>query len=150
MFRRNLFAALLALLSFSSVAAAADWSTDYVKALATAKSQNKRVLLDFTGSDWCGPCIQFKKQVFSRPEFAAYAEKNLVLVEVDYPQRKKQSAELVKQNERLSKQYGIEEAKGFPTVVLLDPNGKILRELTGYDGESAAELIAWIEGKAKK
>jgi thioredoxin-related protein len=149
MFRRNLFAALLAFLSFSSVAAAADWSTDYAKALETAKAQNKRVLLDFTGSDWCGPCIQFKKQVFSRPAFAAYAEKNLVLVEVDYPQRKKQSPELVKQNERLSKQYGIE-TKGFPTVVLLDPNGKILRELTGYDGESVAELIAWVEGKAKK
>ncbi|MEY2484016.1 MAG: hypothetical protein QOK24_2544 [Verrucomicrobiota bacterium] len=149
MFRRNLFAALLAFLSFSSVAAAADWSTDYAKALETAKAQNKRVLLDFTGSDWCGPCIQFKKQVFSRPGFAAYAEKNLVLVEVDYPQRKKQSPELVKQNERLSKQYGIE-TKGFPTVVLLDPNGKILRELTGYDGESVAELIAWVEDKAKK
>jgi thioredoxin-related protein len=149
MFRRNLFAVLLAFLSLANVAAAGDWPTDYAKALETAKAQNKRVLLDFTGSDWCGPCIQFKKQVFSRPEFAAYAEKNLVLVEVDYPQRKKQSPELVKQNDRLSKQYGIE-AKGFPTVVLLDPNGKILRELTGYDGESVAELIAWIEGKAKK
>jgi thioredoxin-related protein len=149
MFRRNLFAVLLAFLSFANVAAAGDWPTDYTKALETAKIQNKRVLLDFTGSDWCGPCIQFKKQVFSRPEFAAYVEKNLLLVEIDYPQRKKQPAELVKQNERLSKQYSIEE-KGFPTVVLLDPNGKILRELTGYDGESAANLIAWIEGKAKK
>ena len=149
MFRRNLLAVLLTFLCFSSGAVAADWSTDYAKALQTAKTQNKRVLLDFTGSDWCGPCIQFKKQVFSRPDFAAYAEKNLVLVEVDYPQRKKQSAELVKQNERLAKQYGIEE-KGYPTVVLLDPNGKIVRELTGYDGETVVDLIAWIEGKAKK
>jgi protein disulfide-isomerase len=149
MFRRNLFAVLLVFLCFSSVAVAADWQTDYTKALQTAKTQNKRVLLDFTGSDWCGPCIQLKKAVFSRPEFAAYADKNLVLVEVDYPQRKKQSAELVKQNERLAKQYGIE-GKGYPTVVLLDPNGKIARELTGYNGESVADLIAWIEGKAKK
>ncbi|MCA1658760.1 MAG: thioredoxin family protein, partial [Verrucomicrobiaceae bacterium] len=143
MFRRNFFAVLFAFLFFSSVAAAAEWSTDYAKALASAKTQNKRVLLDFTGSDWCGPCIQFKKQALSRPEFAAYAAKNLVLVEVDYPQRKKQSPELVKQNERLAKQYSIEE-KGYPTVVLLDPNGKILREFNGYSGESADDLIAWI------
>ena len=149
MIRRNLSAVLLAFLCFSSVAVAADWQTDYAKALQAGKTQNKRVLLDFTGSDWCGPCIQLKKQVFSRPDFAAYAEKNLVLVEVDYPQRKKQPAELVKQNERLAKQYGIEE-KGYPTVVLLDPNGKTLRELNGYSGESVADLIAWIEGKAKK
>lgn len=147
-FRRNLVAVILTLICFSSVAAAAEWSTDYAKALATAKAQNKRVLLDFTGSDWCGPCIQFKKAVFSRPEFAAYAEKNLVLVEVDYPQRKQQSPTLVKQNERLAKQYGIEE-KGYPTVVLLDPNGEILREFNGYSGETAADLIAWIEGKKK-
>lgn len=148
MFRRHPFAVLLAFFCFASVAVAADWSTDYAKALATAKAQNKRVLLDFTGSDWCGPCIQFKKQVFSRSEFAAYAEKNLVLVEVDYPQRKKQSPGLVTQNERLAKQYGIEE-KGYPTVVLLDPNGKILREFNGYSGESVADLLAWIEGKKK-
>jgi protein disulfide-isomerase len=149
MIRRNLSAALLAFLCFSSVAVAADWQTDYAKALQAGRAQNKRVLLDFTGSDWCGPCIQLRKQVFSRPDFAAYAEKNLVLVEIDYPQRKKQPAELVTQNERLSKQYGIDE-KGFPTVVLLDPNGKTLREFNGYSGESVAELIAWIEGKAKR
>ena len=70
-------------------------------------------------------------------------------VEIDYPQRKKQSAELVKQNESLAKQYGIEE-KGYPTLVLLDPAGKIVRELQGYDGEMAADMIAWIEGKGKR
>ena len=149
MFHRNFFLTLLALLAMSAGAIAADWQTDYAKALAMAKSQNKRVLLDFTGSDWCGPCIQLRKQVFSRPEFRAYANKNLVLVEIDYPQRKQQSAELKKQNEKLSQQYGIEE-KGFPTIVLLDPAGKVIRESTGYDGETTASFIAWIEGKSKK
>lgn len=148
MFRRNFFAVLLSVLCFSSVVVAAEWSTDYAKALETAKAQNKRVLLDFTGSDWCGPCIYFKKTALSRPEFVAYAEKNLILVEVDYPQRKQQSEELVKQNERLAKEYGLE-GKGLPTVVLLDPNGKILREFNGYSGETAADLIAWIEGEKK-
>lgn len=146
---RNLFLVVISLLATSGVVFAADWQTDYAKALERAKAENKRVLLDFTGSDWCGPCIQLNRRVFSRPEFAAYAEKNLILVEIDYPQGKRQSPELVKQNEKLAKQYGIEE-KGYPTVVLLDPSGKIVRELNGYDGETPADMIAWIEGKGKR
>ena len=149
MSRSKLIWLLLGFFTAAQLAVAADWPTDYAKALETAKRENKRVLLDFTGSDWCGPCIQLNKRAFSRPEFISYAEKNLVLVEIDYPQRKKQSPALVKQNERLAKQYGIEE-KGYPTLVLLDPAGKIVRELSGYDGETAADLIAWIEGKGKR
>lgn len=140
----------MALILFASATlAVAGWETDYAKALAAAKAQNKQVLLDFTGSDWCGPCIEFKKQVFSKADFSAYADKNLILVEIDYPQRKKQSPELKKQNEKLSKQYGIDD-KGFPTIVLLDANGKMIREFTGYEGETTKDIIAWIEGKIKK
>ena len=140
---------MLSLLCLTTgVFAAGSWETDYGRALAKAKSENKKVLLDFTGSDWCGPCIELRKRVLSRPEFQAYADKNLVLVEIDYPQRKQQSAELKKQNEKLSKEYGID-AKGFPTIVLLDSNGKVVREFTGYDGEPIGDLIAWIEGKKK-
>jgi thioredoxin-related protein len=147
MFIRKPIVVLLLLFALQKEAAA-DWQSDYNKALATAKTENKKVLLDFTGSDWCGPCIELGKRVLSSKEFEAYAAKNLVLVEIDYPQRKKQSAELKEQNEKLSKQYGIDE-KGFPTIVLLDPDGKVIREFTGYDGEPTAELIAWIEGKRK-
>jgi thioredoxin-related protein len=149
MSRRNLFLVVIGLLATSGLVSAADWQTDYAKALESAKSQNKRVLVDFTGSDWCGPCIQLNKIVFSRPEFRAYAEKNLVLVEIDYPQGKRQSPEVVKQNERLAKEYRID-AKGYPTLALLDPAGKVVRELTGYDGETPADIIAWIEGKGKR
>ena len=140
---------LVSFLSTAQLGFAAGWETDYAKALETAKRENKRVLVDFTGSDWCGPCIQLQKRVFSRPEFIEYAEKNLVLVEIDYPQRKRQPDTLVKQNERLAEQYRIEE-KGYPTLVLLDPAGKIVRELQGYDGETPADIIAWIEGKGKR
>jgi thioredoxin-related protein len=70
------------------------------------------------------------------------------LVELDFPQRKKQSAELKQQNETLSRVYRIDE-KGFPTVILLDPDGKTVREFTGYDGDTTAALIAWIEGKTE-
>jgi protein disulfide-isomerase len=149
MAHRKVFFAVIVFLTTSGLVSAAPWQTDYDKALQTAKAGNKRVLLDFTGSDWCGPCIQLKQRAFSRPEFINYAEKNLILVEIDYPQRKKLAASLVKQNERLAKQYGIDE-KGYPTLVLLDPAGKIIREMSGYDGETAADVIAWIEGKGKR
>jgi protein disulfide-isomerase len=148
MFHRKSFVTTLLLLATVALAAADEWQTDYAKALATAKEQNKQVLLDFTGSDWCGPCIELRKRVFSQAEFRKYADKNLIFVEVDYPQRKKQSAELKNQNEKLAKQYGIDE-KGYPTIVLLDPNGKTVREFNGYSGEGVADIIAWIEGKKK-
>jgi thioredoxin-related protein len=146
MFKRWFFFVLPILLASSADAFAGDWQTDYAKALQTAKAQNKRVLLDFAGSDWCGPCIALRKRVFSSAAFRAYADKNLVLVEIDYPQQKKQSAQLKNQNDKLGKQYGIDD-KGFPTVVILDPAGKVVREFSGYDGAPPADVIAWIEGK---
>jgi protein disulfide-isomerase len=148
MSKRSLFLVLPSLLAACAAAVAADWQTDYAKALQIAKTQNRRVLLDFTGSDWCGPCISLRKQVFSSPAFRAYADKNLVIVEVDYPRQKKQSAQLKNQNDKLGKQYGIDD-KGFPTIVLLDPAGKVVREFSGYNGETTADLVAWIEGKKK-
>lgn len=121
-----------------------EWQTDYEQALAAAKAGNKCVLLDFTGSDWCGPCIQMNKVVFSKAAFLTYAEKNLILVEVDYPQRKKLPEKVTKQNERLLHEYGIDNS-GFPTVILLSPEGKILGQLEGYAGELPADIIAWVE-----
>jgi len=146
MFRRKLFLIPFVMLATLEVAAA-EWQTDYTKALAKAKAENKRVFLDFTGSDWCGPCIELNKRVFSTKEFHAFADKNLTFVEVDYPRGKKQSAELVKQNEKLAKEYGIDE-KGYPTLVLLDPSGRKIRELNGYSGETTDDFIRWIEGTA--
>ena len=148
MFTGKSLVAVLVLISAVALARA-EWLTDYEKALAKAKSENRRVLLDFTGSDWCPPCIQLNKTVFATKEFRDYADKNIVFVEVDYPKGKRQAAELVEQNEKLAQQYSIEE-KGFPTIVLLDPSGKIIRELSGYSGETTADMIAWIEGKGQE
>jgi len=104
------------------------WLTDLPKAQAQAKSEKKLVMLDFTGSDWCGWCIKLHNEVFSKPEFAEYAKKNLVLVEVDFPQKKKQSEELKKANTALQEKYKIE---GYPTIIVLDGEGKKVGEL-GY------------------
>src|SRR5262249_48339706 len=119
-----------------------EWQTNYDNALAAAKSENKRVLLDFTGSDWCGPCIALNKKVFTQQEFRDYAAKNLILVEVDYPKRKELAEALKQQNEKLMKQYGID---GFPTIIVLGPDGKIAGRFTGYGGEGPAEFIAKID-----
>jgi protein disulfide-isomerase len=135
---------LIALGFFASIACASEWQTDYEQALATAKAGNKCVLLDFTGSDWCGPCILMNKTVFSKAAFLNFAEKNLILVEVDYPRRKQLPEKVTKQNERLLHQYGIDNS-GFPTVILLNPNGKILGQLEGYGGERPADIITWVE-----
>ena len=141
---RSIICFPIVLLLASTVAHGSDWQTDYEQALASAKAAKKYVLLDFTGSDWCGPCIQMKKAVFSKPAFLNYAKSKLVLVEIDYPRIKTLPEDLQKQNERLMHQYGIDRS-GFPTVILLDPNGKSLGQLEGYGGERPADIIAWVE-----
>ncbi len=122
--------ALCLLTSFAvfQLNAAEAWLTDLPKAQAEAKAEKKLVLLDFTGSDWCGWCIKLHKEVFSTPEFAEYAKKNLVLVEVDFPNKKKQTTELKKANDVLQQKYGV---RGYPTIIVLNGEGKKVGQL-GY------------------
>ena len=94
------------------------WSTDLDKALAEAKAAKKSVLVEFTGSDWCPPCIAMRKNVFSKKEFVQAASKNFILVELDFPKADKALAD---KNKPLAEKYKIE---GFPTVILLNPEGK--------------------------
>jgi len=120
----------------TATAAELNWLTDADKAKAQAKDENKLVLLDFTGSDWCGWCIKLNKEVFNTPEFAEYAKKNLVLVEVDFPRKKQLSDAQKSANEALGKKYSI---KGYPTLILLDGEGKKLGELSYSDGVEKTE-----------
>lgn len=114
------------------------WTTDYKKAQEEAKASRKLLLLDFTGSDWCGFCIQLDKAILQQPQFKDYASKNLVLMEVDFPRRKAQSAETQKQNMELARRYQIE---GFPTLVVLNGEGKTVWRYDGlYQGGIAAFL----------
>jgi thioredoxin-related protein len=124
-----------------SVSAKAGWLTSYDEAQKEAQSKKKLLLMDFTGSDWCGWCIMLEKEVFSKPEFKEYASKNLVLLELDFPRRKKMPPETVAQNERLAQKYGI---TGFPTVVVFDSEGKPLGAL-GYEQGGAQAFISRLE-----
>ncbi len=105
------------------------WITDVPAALKFAKEQNKKVLLDFTGSDWCPPCKMLHKEVFSSDKFKDFAAEYLVLVELDFPQRKKQTDELKAANEALSQHFDIE---GFPTIIVVDSDMNVLFNEVGF------------------
>jgi len=123
------------------VAAQPHWITDAQQALAKAKAEQKLVLLNFTGSDWCPWCIRLEREVFSKPEFTAYAKTNLVLVLVDFPRGKQLGKDQQQANKALAEKYGID---GLPTIVVLDSTGKQLGRL-GYKPGGPARFIAELE-----
>jgi thioredoxin-related protein len=118
-----------------------EWLTDVQAAQAKAKAEDKLVLLDFTGSDWCGWCKRLKKNVFDKPEFAEFARSKLVLVEVDFPHNKKLPQEQQETNARLDKTYGIE---SYPTIILLNADGKLVGR-TGFVFGGASAFISRLE-----
>jgi protein disulfide-isomerase len=123
------------------------WGTDLNAALAQAKKEKKLVLMDFTGSDWCGWCIKLKKEVFDTKEFAEYAGKNLVLIELDFPRAKKQTEALAKANETLKTKY---KAEGFPTIVVLNGEGKEVWRQPQYMHGGPKAWIAKLDEAKKK
>jgi protein disulfide-isomerase len=137
---------LLCWVALQAVAAdKADWLTDLPKAQAKAKAENKLVVMDFTGSDWCVWCKKLNKEIFSTSDFSDYAAKNLVLVEVDFPNAKPQTDELKKANKALAQKYSIQ---GYPTVIVLNGEGKKVGEL-GYEPGGPKVFIASLD-KLKK
>ena len=118
------------------------WLSDYKKAQQAAKASNKFLLLDFTGSDWCGWCKRLEQEILSQSQFENYARENLVLLEVDFPRAKPQSPELRKQNQELAQQYQVE---GFPTIVVLNGDGQKLWQYDGYFPDGLAAFIAQLE-----
>jgi thioredoxin-related protein len=134
-------AVVLSVLSGFTVSAADGWMKDFEKAKATAESNKKDILIDFTGSDWCGWCIRLRNEVFDTKEFKDRAPQNFVFMEVDFPQDKsKQSAKEKEQNEKLQEQFGVE---GFPTIFLADALGRPYAQLSYEKGgpENYLQLI---------
>ena len=133
MFKRTLCAAM-ALVALAP-AWAAEWMTDLEAAKAKAAAENKAVLVDFTGSDWCGWCIRLRKQVLDTPAFEQYAKDKFVFMEVDVPRNPKFDKELRARNEKLCDQYGVD---GFPTILVLTPQGDVVGGFSGYKSSVAA------------
>ena len=104
----------------------------------------------FTGSDWCGWCIKLQKAVFNKPEFATWATKNVVLVELDFPRRTKLPEATQKQNRELGQMFGV---RAYPTIWFVNPKieggGKVNFNKLGTQGASPLEVKAWIVGADK-
>lgn len=122
----------------------AEWLTDLDRAKQIAQEDHKMILLNFSGSDWCAPCIMMKKDVFDRAEFQEYASERLVLVRADFPRHKKNQPdpEQKARNEKLAGHYNPNGR--FPLTLLLDPEGKVIKEWDGFQGMSPGEFISQI------
>lgn len=120
------------------------WHTDINKAIELSTKENKPLFLFFTGSDWCGWCIRLQNEVFKKPEFASWATKNVVLVELDFPRKSKLEATLQAQNNELQKMFNV---TGYPTVWFVKPqttpNGINLQQM-GKMGYLAGGATTWI------
>ena len=130
-----------AILSLPLNSQAADgWLVDFEKAKAQAAKEGKSILMEFTGSDWCPPCIQLEKNVLSQEAFKTGAPKNFILLKLDSPRDKsKQTPEEIEQYQVLSKQYAIQ---GVPTIFLTDAKGEPYWQTVGYSGDPADKYVA--------
>jgi len=123
---------------------AQEWRTDWDTAKVEAEQANKKLILVFSGSDWCIPCIKLEKEIWENSSFIQYAEQHYVLFRADFPKRKKNKLPETIQhlNDRLASEYN---PKGyFPLVVVLDTQGKVKGQL-GYEKLTPEAYIALIE-----
>jgi thiol-disulfide isomerase/thioredoxin len=122
-----------------------NWEPDFENARKTAKQKHELILLNFSGSDWCGPCILLRKEYLESDEFAAMADQNLVLVNADFPRKKKNqgNAEWIKRNDALAEKYN--KNGNFPFTLLLDADGKVLKTWTGKPSVTVQEWVKEIK-----
>ena len=132
---RKLFFILLPFVFLTS-----QWHHDLNEAKQIAQKEHKYILLNFSGSDWCGPCIEMHKVIFDNESFETFAQSNLVLVNADFPRRKKNqlSSQQQKLNNAMADQYNPQGK--FPYTLLLDANGKILKVWDGFPGIKPEEF----------
>lgn len=104
------------------------WVWFFDTALQRARQTGKPMLIDFSGSDWCKPCLALDRNIYQKPEFKAWAAKKVILLRLDYPKHVAQSPAVTQQNEAIARQLGVD---GFPTVLLVRPDGLVLGR-TGY------------------
>ena len=116
------------------------WQPNVETARQIAKEKHQLILLNFSGSDWCGPCMRLRSEIFDSPVFSAMADTTLVMVNADFPRNKKNQLDkqIVKQNEALADKYNPEGK--FPFTLLLDANGKVIKSWDGLPKETAAQF----------
>lgn len=118
-----------------------DWKENLEQAVAQAKKENKAVLVNFTGSDWCIWCKRLNSEVFTQKEFEDYAKNNLVLVKLDFPKDIPQTNETKLYNNTLAQKFGIQ---GFPTILIMNSKGDLVAK-TGYQPGGPAKYVDHIK-----
>jgi thioredoxin-related protein len=128
--KRTLMLGVAAVIGLSAVSAgaASGWEDNFDKAAERAKTEGRYMLVDFSGSDWCGWCVKLDEEVFSKKSFKDFAKDNLVLALVDFPRHNRLSKNDKERNEALAKKHGV---RGFPTVLIMSPEGEVIGK-TGY------------------
>lgn len=118
-----------------------NWLGNFDDAKNQAVQQHKRILINFSGSDWCGPCIRLRSEILETETFEAYAKDHLVLVRADFPRQKKNqlSKEQIKLNEALADKYNAEGK--FPYTLLVDETGKVLKSWDGFPNETPDQFV---------
>ena len=123
------------------------WLNDLDEAKRLAREQHEFILLNFSGSDWCGPCIKMHDEVFESESFRQYAASHLILVNADFPRLKKNqlSRDLQKKNDALADQYN---RKGiFPCTLLLDSTGRVIQTWEGFFSGGGQRFIEQIQNE---
>jgi thioredoxin-related protein len=133
----------------SNIGLAQDWQTDFEEAKKIATEQDKNIIIVFSGSDWCAPCIKLDKNIWQSEVFKKEAAEEWVLVKANFPRKKvnELSKEQTEHNRKLAEKYNIEGS--FPLVVILDKNGKVLGKM-GFKNVSPEEYIKMIHAFEKK
>lgn len=137
------------LLLISCFGQAQNWQTDFEQAKKIATDQDKNIIIVFSGSDWCAPCIKLDKNIWQSEAFKNEAAKGWVLVKANFPRKKANelSKEQTELNRKLAEKYNIEGS--FPLVVVLDKNGKVLGKM-GFKNVAPEEYINMIHALEKK
>jgi len=122
------------------------WGTDFENAKKTAVTEHKLILLNFSGSDWCGPCIRLHSEIFESSSFKNFADSNLVLINADFPRLKKNqlSKDQQKKNNKLADQFNPQGS--FPYTVLLTAEGKLIKAWDGYPNITAEQFTGQLKG----
>jgi protein disulfide-isomerase len=142
--KKILLIALFFVGAYATQAQELKWYTDVKEAITVSNKENKPMLMFFTGSDWCGWCIRLQNEVLKTPEFTKWASQNVILVELDYPTKTQQTAEIKAQNNELQQAFGIQ---GFPTIYFTSAeskDGKVNFKGLGKTGYVAGGPSAWL------
>ncbi|MFA6082722.1 thioredoxin family protein [Mucilaginibacter sp.] len=139
---------ILAIILFAFATPAINWSGDFNEAQKEAQKTHKLIIINFSGSDWCGPCIRTRKEILETKIFEDYASGHLVLVRADFPRQKKNQLpkEQVKRNETLADRYNPDGE--FPLTLLVDENGKVLKKWEGFPNVTPQKFVDQINQTA--